>query len=84
MGRYKQSIDPSGCKFGTSWFLEPLLMAHADFQLSLFPVSQVLGHDDTLTYESWPEHDETLLVEDNVKLPVQVQYHLMFAGCTTS
>ena len=39
------------------------------------PVSQVLGHGDTLTYEPWPEHDEALLLEDSVKLPVQVCYH---------
>ena len=33
---------------------------------------QVLGHDNTLTYEPWPEHDEALLVQDTVKLPIQV------------
>lgn len=33
---------------------------------------QVLGHDNTLTYEPWPTHDEALLVEDSIKLPVQV------------
>lgn len=35
-------------------------------------VLQVLGHHDSLAYESWPEHDESLLVEDSVKLPIQV------------
>ena len=48
------------------------------FLLVLFLVSQVLGHDDTLTYEPWPEHDEALLVEDSIMLPVQVCYHLLF------
>ncbi len=38
----------------------------------LCPV-QVLGHDKTLAYEPWPEHDEALLVEDIVQLPIQVQ-----------
>lgn len=31
-----------------------------------------MGHDNTLTYEPWPEHDEALLVENSIKLPVQV------------
>jgi len=31
-----------------------------------------MGHDDTLAYEPWPEYDETLLVEDTVEIPVQV------------
>jgi len=31
-----------------------------------------LGHEDTLAYAPWPEHDESLLVEDTVELPVQV------------
>ena len=38
-------------------------------------VTQVLGHKDTLAYEPWPQHDEALLVEDNVKLPIQVAWH---------
>lgn len=33
---------------------------------------QRLGHADTLAYEPWPECDESLLVEDTVELPVQV------------
>ena len=31
-----------------------------------------LGHDHTLAYEPWPEHDEALLAEDTVEIPVQV------------
>ena len=38
---------------------------------------QVLGYDNTLTYEPWPEHDEAFLVEDSIKLPVQVCYCLL-------
>ncbi|HDZ20760.1 hypothetical protein LCGC14_0525220 [marine sediment metagenome] len=33
---------------------------------------QRLGHDRTLAYESWPAYDESLLVEDTVEWPVQV------------
>ena len=31
----------------------------------------VLGHDSTLAYQSWPTWDEALLVEDCVEVPVQ-------------
>ena len=31
-----------------------------------------LGHQDTLAYETWPTHDEALLVEDTITVPVQV------------
>ncbi len=31
-----------------------------------------LGHQNTLAYQEWPQWDETLLVEDSVELPVQV------------
>ena len=33
---------------------------------------QRLGHADTLAYECWPQHDEALLAEDQIELPVQV------------
>ena len=33
---------------------------------------QRLGHDDTLAYEAWPVADESLLVEDEIKLVIQV------------
>jgi leucyl-tRNA synthetase len=33
---------------------------------------QRLGHDDTLAYEPWPDFDESLLVEDTIEIPVQV------------
>ena len=33
---------------------------------------QELGHGNTLSYESWPEHNEAYLAEDAVKLPIQV------------
>ncbi|HOE67233.1 MAG TPA: leucine--tRNA ligase [Candidatus Hydrogenedentes bacterium] len=31
-----------------------------------------LGHTTTLAYEPWPVHDESLLVEDTIEIPVQV------------
>ncbi|MGH7129126.1 MAG: class I tRNA ligase family protein, partial [Planctomycetaceae bacterium] len=33
---------------------------------------QLLGHDDTLAYESWPQYDERLIAEATVEVPVQV------------
>ncbi len=33
---------------------------------------QRLGHTDTLAYEPWPAYDESLLIEDSVEIPVQV------------
>jgi len=51
-----------------------------DFVLLLAPVAphlaeelwERLGHADTLAYESWPGYDETLLTEDTVEIPVQI------------
>ncbi|NLS92282.1 MAG: leucine--tRNA ligase [Planctomycetaceae bacterium] len=34
---------------------------------------RLLGHDDTLAYEPWPEYDASALVESTVEIPVQVQ-----------
>ncbi|MDO5403794.1 MAG: leucine--tRNA ligase [Eubacteriales bacterium] len=33
---------------------------------------QLLGHDNTIAYEKWPEYDEAALVEDTVTIGVQV------------
>ncbi len=33
---------------------------------------QRLGHAETLAYEPWPKHDEAMLAETTIKLPVQV------------
>jgi leucyl-tRNA synthetase len=32
----------------------------------------LLGHGTTLSYEPWPTHDESLLVESTIEIPVQV------------
>ena len=34
---------------------------------------QLLGHGKTLAYESWPVCDESLLVEDQIEIPVQIR-----------
>ena len=31
----------------------------------------ILGHDDTITYEKWPEYDESKTVSDEITLPIQ-------------
>ncbi|MEM8947133.1 MAG: leucine--tRNA ligase [Planctomycetota bacterium] len=54
-------------------------MAMEQFVLLLSPFAphiaeelwQVLGHEKTLAYEPWPACDESLLVEDEVEIPVQ-------------
>ncbi len=33
---------------------------------------EILGHKNTLAYEPWPAYDETLLVEDTIEIPVQI------------
>lgn len=48
------------------------------------------GGKETLAYEDWPTHDESLLVKDTVNLPVQVGGKVsrppagQLAGCTSS
>ena len=32
----------------------------------------LLGHGDTLSYEPWPRHDDSYLVESTIEIPVQV------------
>ena len=32
----------------------------------------MLGHDESLAYEPWPEYDESLTVESTVEIPVQI------------
>jgi len=33
---------------------------------------QILGHEDTIAYESWPTYDEAALKEDSVEIGIQV------------
>ncbi|MEE9602710.1 MAG: leucine--tRNA ligase, partial [Thermoguttaceae bacterium] len=32
----------------------------------------LLGHEDTLAYESWPKYDESAIKEDTIEIPVQI------------
>ena len=32
----------------------------------------ILGHDNTISYESWPKYDESKTIDDEIELPVQV------------
>ncbi len=31
-----------------------------------------LGHNNTITYETWPSYDETKVVDDTINLPIQI------------
>ena len=33
---------------------------------------EALGHTDTIAYEKWPVYDESKMVEDTIKIPVQI------------
>lgn len=33
---------------------------------------QILGHDDTIAFESWPTYDESKCVDDEIEIAVQV------------
>ena len=33
---------------------------------------QIMGHDSTIAYESWPEYDESKITVDTISIPVQV------------
>ncbi len=33
---------------------------------------QKLGHNNTLAYEPWPEYDDTMIKEDTIEIPIQV------------
>jgi leucyl-tRNA synthetase len=53
--------------------LEPFLLLLAPFAPHIAEeLWQRMGHDDTLAYATWPTHDESLLEEDSVVIPVQV------------
>ena len=53
--------------------LEPLLLLLAPYAPHIAEECwSRCGHSDTLTYEGWPQLDESLLVQDEITLPVQV------------
>lgn len=65
----------------TKWSAPRPAGALRDFVLLLSPYAphiaeelwSRLGHAGSLSYEPWPAADEALLVENTVKLPVQVR-----------
>ncbi|KAK9814523.1 hypothetical protein WJX72_007308 [[Myrmecia] bisecta] len=53
--------------------LEPFVLLLAPYAPHLAEeLWQVLGHQESLAYATWPEYDPALLVDDNINLPVQV------------
>ena len=53
--------------------LEPLILLLAPFAPHLAEeLWQVMGHTNTLAYEPWPQHDENLVKETSIEIPVQV------------
>ncbi|MEO2031172.1 MAG: leucine--tRNA ligase [Planctomycetaceae bacterium] len=53
--------------------LEPFVLLLSPFAPHLAEeLWQVLGHTESLAYESWPQFDDALLIEDTVEIPVQV------------
>ena len=53
--------------------IEPFVLALAPFAPHLAEeLWERLGHAQTLAYEPWPQHDESLLAEDTVEIPVQI------------
>jgi leucyl-tRNA synthetase len=53
--------------------LEPFVLLLSPFAPHMAEeLWQALGHTQTLAYEPWPKHDEALLVESTIELPVQV------------
>jgi leucyl-tRNA synthetase len=54
--------------------LEPFLLVLSPFAPHLAEeLWQALGHFDTLSHESWPTWDESLLAEAEVEIPVQIR-----------
>lgn len=53
--------------------LEPFILLLSPFAPHIAEeLWHALGHSETLAYENWPEYDESLLVEDSIELPIQV------------
>ena len=53
--------------------LEPFVLLLSPFAPHLAEeLWQLLGHDQTLAYEPWPEYDESQLVTSTIEIPVQV------------
>jgi len=53
--------------------LEPFVLLLSPFAPHIAEeLWELLGHDQTLAYETWPSYDESLLAESEIEIPVQV------------
>ena len=65
-GAYKSEV------LRTEW-METFLLLYAPFAPHMAEeLWERMGHGESLAYAPWPEHDEALLAEDTVEVPVQV------------
>lgn len=63
---YKEDVFPKEYAIGFVKLISPLC-PHLGEELW-----QMLGHDNTITYEKWPTYDENKIKEDTIELAVQV------------
>jgi leucyl-tRNA synthetase len=63
----KQSVRPKSAMERLVLLLSPYAPHIAE------ELWQILGHDQTLAYESWPAFDEALTKEDTIEIPVQIK-----------
>lgn len=62
----KQTTRPKAC-------LEPFVLLLSPFAPHIAEeLWAVLGHDETLAYETWPQYQESLTIESTVEIPVQI------------
>jgi len=63
---YKEEVFPKEYAEGFIKLLNPI----APFMTE--EIWQILGYNETISYEKWPEYDESKTVEDSVEIGVQV------------
>ncbi len=63
---YKEEIFPKEYAEGFVKLISPICPFMAE------ELWEMLGHNNTITYEKWPVYDETKTIEDEIEIPVQV------------
>lgn len=63
---YKEEVLPKKYAEGFVKLLSPVCPYMAE------ELWEMLGHNNTITYEAWPEYDEAKTIEDEIEIPVQV------------
>lgn len=63
---YKADALPMVYMEGLVKLLSPIIPHVAE------EIWQIMGHDETITYETWPTYDESKLVQDTVQVILQV------------